>query len=58
MSKINRYYVSEIDKKMAEINRTHKRSNSQQKEHDKYQAIYAKRDQAITDSDADDINWD
>jgi hypothetical protein len=58
MSKINRYYVSEIDKKMAEFNRSHKRSKSQQQEYDKYQAIYAKRDQTSINTDSDDINWD
>ncbi len=58
MSKINRYYVSEIDKKMAEFNRSHKRSKSQQREYDKYQDVYAKRDNVSETTKQDTINWD
>jgi hypothetical protein len=58
MTKINRNYVSEIDKKMAEFNRTHKRSKSQQAEYDKYQAVFTKRDKTTQPEDRDTINWD
>ena len=58
MKKIDRYYVSEIDKKMAEFNQLHPNSASQQFEHEKYQAIYKRRDNAIKASpDQNDI-WD
>ena len=57
MKKINSKYISSIDKKMAEFNRTHKLTESQQAEHDKYQEIYKKRDQAVNPIDEDLIDW-
>lgn len=55
MSKIDKHFVSEIDKKMAEFNATHPRSAAQQAEYDKYQHIYHSRDvpteQKITKDD-------
>lgn len=44
MGKIDKHFVSEIDKKMAEFNATHPRSAAQQAEYDKYQRIYRLRD--------------
>lgn len=44
MRKIDKQYVSEIDKKLAEFDSTHSKSRAQQAEYDKYQAIYQLRD--------------
>ncbi len=44
MRKIDKHYVSDIDKKLAEFDATHERSCSQQAEYDKYQRIYRLRD--------------
>jgi hypothetical protein len=58
MTKINSKYISAIDKKMAEYNRTHKRTKSQQFEHDKYERIYEKRDHSCAKEEKSGINWD
>ena len=57
MKKIDRYYVSEIDKKMAEFNKSHPLSASQQFEHDKYQKIYQSRDHAQEPTKENTIDW-
>ncbi|HLB56927.1 MAG TPA: CBU_0585 family protein [Coxiellaceae bacterium] len=44
MSKIDKHFVSNIDKKMAEFNATHPKSAAQQAEYEKYQRIYHLRD--------------
>lgn len=44
MRKIDKHYVSEIDKKLAEFDATHAKSPAQQAEFNKYQSIYRKRD--------------
>jgi hypothetical protein len=44
MEKIDKQYVSEIDKKMAQFNETHPLSAQQKAERDKYQHIYRLRD--------------
>lgn len=56
MKKIDKQYVSEIDKKIAEFNETHENSPAQQAEYDKYQKIYQHRD-VPTDNkkDSDDL---
>lgn len=45
MGSVNKNYVSEIDRKLAEFDRTHQPSAAQQVEIDKYQRIYQLRDQ-------------
>ncbi len=47
MRKIDKHYVSEIDKKLAEFDAIHPKSRSQQAEYDKYQRIYRLRDSEI-----------
>jgi hypothetical protein len=47
MSKIDKHFVSEIDKKMAEFDAAHKKSPSQQAEIDKYKRIYELRDEPL-----------
>jgi hypothetical protein len=44
MSKIDKHFVSEIDKKIAEFNATHAKSPAQKAEYDKYQRISQQRD--------------
>lgn len=44
--KIDKHYVSDIDKKLAEFDAAHPKSRAQQAEYDKYQKIYRMRDQA------------
>lgn len=44
MRKIDKHYVSDIDKKLAEFDATHPKSRSQQAEYEKYQRIYRLRD--------------
>ena len=44
MRKIDKHYVSEIDKKLAQFDATHPKSRSQQAEYDKYQRIHQMRD--------------
>jgi hypothetical protein len=57
MKKIDRYYVSEIDKKMAEFNKKHPLSASQQFEHDKYLKIYQARDHIVDPTKDEPIDW-
>ena len=44
MNKIDKNFVSDIDKKMAEFDATHAKSAEQKAEHEKYQRIYQRRD--------------
>ena len=44
MSKIDKHFVSDIDRKLAEFDATHVKSAAQQAEYDKYQRIYQLRD--------------
>jgi hypothetical protein len=53
MMKIDKHFVSEIDKKIAEFNATHPKSPEQQAEFDKYQRIYQMRN-TPTDSCTDE----
>ena len=56
MREIDKHYVSEIDKKLAEFDATHPKSRAQQAEHDKYQRIYRLRDEpASSEPKEDDI---
>jgi len=58
MSKIDKHFVSEIDKKMAEFDATHPKSASQQAEYDKYQRIYRLRDVPTEQTASRDELWD
>lgn len=53
--KIDKRFVSEIDKKMAEFDATHAKSASQKAEIDKYQKIYQLRDVPTEQSLEDDL---
>ena len=55
--KVIRHYVSEIDQRLAEFNRTHPWSATQQAEIDKYQRIYKMRNHAIPQKKKPSI-WD
>jgi hypothetical protein len=58
MSKIDKHFVSEIDKKMAEFNATHAKSAEQQAEFEKYQRIYRLRDVPTEQVVKSDTLWD
>jgi hypothetical protein len=45
MRKIDKHYVSDIDKKLAEFDAANPKSRAQQAEYDKYQKIYRMRDE-------------
>lgn len=57
MKKIDKHYVSEIDKKMAEFNAAHPLSAEQKAEHDKYKHIDQLRDNssAVVRTDKEDL---
>lgn len=55
MSKIDKHFVSEIDKKMAQFDATHPKSPAQQAEFDKYQRIYQMRDVPTECTEKNDI---
>ena len=55
MSKIDKHFVSEIDKKMAEFDATHQQSAAQQAEFNKYQRIYHMRDVPTECTDRDSL---
>ena len=58
MKKINRHFVSEIDKAMAKFNKTHELSASQRKEKEKYAKIHGLRDNPTELPLDDDSLWD
>lgn len=58
MKKIDKQYVSEIDKKLAEFDNTHPKSAAQQAEYDKYQKIYQFRDEPTDQNDKKNDLWD
>ena len=58
MKKINRYFVSNIDKAIAEFNKTHEKSASQKHEKEKYEEIYSRRDTANETSEDNQDLWD
>lgn len=58
MSKIDKHFVSNIDKKMAEFNATHPKSVAQQTEYDKYQRIYHLRDVPTDQHVVREAVWD
>lgn len=54
--KVDKHFVSEIDKKLAEFDRSHEPSPAQQAEIDKYKRVYKLRDDAsASDPEQDDI---
>ena len=56
MSKIDKHFVSEIDKKMAEFDATHEKSAAQKAEYEKYQGIYLRRDTEVdVDTSKEDL---
>lgn len=57
MKKIDKHYVSEIDKKLAEFDQTHGKSASQMAEIAKYRAVFEKRDKAVIDSEESSELW-
>ena len=57
MSKIDKHFVSEIDKKLAEFDATHQKSAAQQAEYDKYRRIYQLRDVPTDLAKADEDLW-
>ncbi|PIZ03703.1 MAG: hypothetical protein COY58_07665 [Gammaproteobacteria bacterium CG_4_10_14_0_8_um_filter_38_16] len=58
MKNIDKQFVSEIDKKMAEFDATHAKSVSQQAEINKYQKINHLRDVSTTSDNTKDDLWD
>ncbi len=57
MKPIDKHFVSEIDKKLAEFNESNAKSPAQQAEIDKYEHIYKLRDHATVVEKDKDI-WD
>lgn len=55
--KTDKNFVSNIDKKLAEFNRTHTKSASQDAEINKYKRIYKLRDHAIVEKKKKDL-WE
>ena len=58
MKKIDKHYVSEIDKKMAEFDASHAKSPEQKAEIKKYQWIHQHRDIAIDSAADKDGLWE
>ncbi len=58
LKKIDKHYVSPIDQKLAEFNRTHRPSASQKAEIAKYQRVFSLRDQSTaSNSDLPNTFW-
>lgn len=58
MKNIDKQFVSEIDKKMAEFDATHSKSASQQAEIEKYRKIHQLRDVPTELKSKEDKLWD
>ena len=60
MNKTDKQYVSNIDKKLAEFDKTHPKTPSQQAEIDKHNRVYQLRDSAelLEKPDDDEGLWD
>lgn len=56
MRKIDKHYISKIDKTLAQFDVTHSKSRSQQAEYDKYQRIYRLRDSEIPNTSEAGLN--
>lgn len=57
MSKIDKHFVSDIDRKMAQFNATHPLSAEQKAEQDKYRRIYHLRDIPTQHHATEDELW-
>lgn len=44
---MDKHYISDIDRALAEFNARHKKSESQQAEVEKYRRVYALRDKVV-----------
>lgn len=58
MKKIDKHYVSDIDKKMAEFDAQYEKSPAQKAEYNKYQRIYHLRDVPTEQRIDCDTLWD
>ena len=58
MKKIDKHYVSQIDKDLAAFDATHEKSPAQLTEYLKYQAIYQLRDEPTEQNKQEDSLWD
>lgn len=58
MKKLNKHFVSEIDKKLKHFNETQPRSASQLSEIDKYNKIFELRDNPNATQDLQGDIWD
>ena len=56
MNRIDKNYISPIDQQLAEFDKTHSQSKSQQAEFDKYQRIYALRDHSSAAQKSDSFD--
>ena len=57
MKKLDKQFVSDIDKKLEEFDKKHKKSASQQAEINKYQRIYQMRDVPTDLPEKSDSLW-
>ena len=57
MRKIDKHFVSEIDKKLAAFDATHAKSPAQQAEFDKYRQLYQRRDVPTDEGLDNDELW-
>ena len=57
MRKLNKHFVSDIDKKLAEFNESNPRSASQQAEIEKYNKIFELRDNPNVEQDFQGSIW-
>ena len=57
MKKIDKHFVSEIDKKLAAFDAAHPKSPVQQAEFDKYQRLYQQRDVPTDEVLSNDELW-
>ena len=55
MRSIDKHYISDIDKKLAEFDDTHHLSRAQLAEYNKYQRIYRLRDDIVSPLKVEDI---
>jgi hypothetical protein len=58
MGKVTKFYVSEIDKKLAEYNESHAKTPSQQEEIQKYAMIDRMRDTRMHIPETEEDIWD
>lgn len=57
MKKIDKHYVSDIDKKLAEFDAINPKSAAQQAEYKKYQRIFQRRDNITEEAPAEKDVW-